>query len=48
MAVYTMERMFDLGAAALIFSTALAFTPKDTPDYALFMKVGRGAWCLRW
>ncbi|MBS1800929.1 MAG: flippase-like domain-containing protein [Acidobacteria bacterium] len=41
MAVYTLERMFDLGAAALIFSSALAFAPKDTPDYALFMKVGR-------
>ena len=25
MAVYTLERMFDLGAAAVIFSTALAF-----------------------
>ena len=28
MAVYTIERMFDLGAAAMIFSSALAFTPK--------------------
>jgi hypothetical protein len=41
MAVYTLERMFDLGSAALIFSTALAFAPKNTPDYELFMKVGR-------
>jgi len=46
MAVYTLERMFDLGSAALIFSTALAFAPKDTPDYALFMKVGRGSLLL--
>lgn len=46
MAVYTLERMFDLGAAALIFSSALAFAPKDTPDYALFMKVGRGSLLL--
>lgn len=46
MAVYTLERMFDLGAAALIFSTALAFAPKNTPDYALFMKVGRGSLLL--
>jgi len=30
-AVYTVERMFDLGAAALIFSTALAFMPKTPP-----------------
>ncbi len=46
MAVYTLERMFDLGSAALIFSTALAFSPKNTPDYALFMKVGRGSLLL--
>lgn len=46
MAVYTLERMFDLGAAALIFSSALTFAPKDTPDYALFMKVGRGSLLL--
>jgi hypothetical protein len=42
-AVYTLERMFDLGAAALIFSTALAFAPKNTPGYDLFMRVGRGS-----
>lgn len=30
-AVYTVERMFDLGAAALIFSTAVAFMPKSPP-----------------
>jgi uncharacterized membrane protein YbhN (UPF0104 family) len=42
-AVYTIERMFDLGAAALIFSTALAFAPKDLPDHELFAKVGFGS-----
>jgi hypothetical protein len=42
-AVYTLERMFDLGAAAAIFSGALAFAPKNTPSYALFMRVGRGS-----
>jgi uncharacterized membrane protein YbhN (UPF0104 family) len=42
-AVYTLERMFDLGSAALIFSSALAFAPKNTPSYELFMKVGRGS-----
>src|SRR5215469_15311214 len=26
-AIYTLERMFDLGSAAVIFSTALAFAP---------------------
>jgi hypothetical protein len=46
MAVYTLERMFDLGSAALIFSSALAFAPKNTPDYSLFMKVGRGSLLL--
>jgi glycosyltransferase 2 family protein len=40
MAVYTMERMFDLGAAALIFSSALAFTPKDLPHHEVFVKAG--------
>jgi uncharacterized membrane protein YbhN (UPF0104 family) len=30
-AVYIVERMFDLGAAALIFSAALAFLPKTPP-----------------
>src|SRR5882757_310456 len=40
-AVYTIERMFDLGAAAIIFSSALAFTPKDLPNHELFVKTGR-------
>src|SRR3984885_3252298 len=39
-AVYTIERMFDLGAAAVIFSCALAFTPKDLPHHELFVKTG--------
>jgi hypothetical protein len=39
-AVYTLERMFDLGAAALIFSTALAFMPKDMPHQQIFMRAG--------
>lgn len=39
-AVYTIERMFDLGAAALIFSTALAFTPKTMPHHEVFVKAG--------
>jgi hypothetical protein len=42
-AIYTLERMFDLGSAALIFSTALAFAPKNTPSYDIFMRVGRGS-----
>lgn len=39
-AVYTIERMFDLGAAAVIFSGALAFTPKDLPHHDRFLHVG--------
>ncbi len=40
-AVYTMERMFDLGAAAMIFSSALAFTPANMPHHELFVRTGR-------
>ena len=39
-AVYTIERMFDLGAAAVIFSTALAFTPRDLPHHDVFVRAG--------
>ena len=39
-AVYTIERMFDLGAAALIFSSALAFTPKNLPHHEVFVRSG--------
>jgi hypothetical protein len=42
-AVYTIERMFDLGAAAIIFSSAMAFTPKGLPHHDLFVKVGVGS-----
>jgi len=42
-AVYTLERMFDLGSAALIFSTALAFMPKDMPHQQIFMRAGIGS-----
>ena len=39
-AVYTIERMFDLGSAAMIFSAALAFTPKDMPHHEVFVRTG--------
>jgi len=41
-ATYTLERMFDLGAAALIFSSALVLTPKDAvlPHREIFIHVG--------
>jgi hypothetical protein len=39
-AVYTIERMFDLGAAAILFSGALAFTPSSAPHHEVFVKAG--------
>lgn len=39
-AVYTIERMFDLGAAAIIFSSALLFVPRDLPHHAIFVRTG--------
>jgi uncharacterized membrane protein YbhN (UPF0104 family) len=39
-AVYTIERMFDLGAAALIFSGALLFVPRDLPHHEIFLRTG--------
>jgi uncharacterized membrane protein YbhN (UPF0104 family) len=39
-AVYTIERMFDLGAAAIIFSSALLFAPSDLPHHEVFIRTG--------
>ena len=39
-AVYTIERMFDLGAAAIIFSSALLFAPSDLPHHEVFVRTG--------
>jgi len=39
-AVYTIERMFDLGAAAIIFSSALLFAPRDLPHHEVFVRTG--------
>jgi hypothetical protein len=39
-AVYTIERMFDLGAAAIIFSGALLFAPRDIPHHEIFVRTG--------
>lgn len=40
LAVYTIERMFDLGAAAMIFSSALLFVPRDLPHHEIFVHTG--------
>lgn len=42
-AVYTVERMFDLGAAAVVFSSALAFTPAGLAHRERFVRVGVGS-----
>ena len=42
-AVYTVERMFDLGAAAVVFSSALAFTPAGLEHRDRFVRVGVGS-----
>jgi uncharacterized membrane protein YbhN (UPF0104 family) len=39
-AVYTIERMFDLGAAAIIFSSALLFAPPGLPHREVFIHTG--------
>ena len=39
-AVYTIERMFDLGAAATIFSAALLFAPRDLSHHEIFVRTG--------
>lgn len=44
-AVYTVERMFDLGAAALVFSAGVAFMPKTPPmpHAGVIARLGRGS-----
>lgn len=42
-AVYTVERMFDLGAAAIVFSSALAFAPAGMEHRDRFVRVGVGS-----
>ena len=47
-AVYTVERMFDLGAMALIFSLALLFAPdrNTLPHHELMVKVAKGSFIV--
>ena len=42
-AVYTVERMFDLGAAAVVFSSALAFSPAGLEHRDRYVRVGVGS-----
>lgn len=40
LAVYSIERAFDLGAAAILFSITLAFAPHDMPHHEAFARAG--------
>jgi len=40
LAVYSIERGFDLGAAAILFSLALLFAPRDMPHHEAFLRAG--------
>lgn len=40
LAVYSVERAFDLGAAAVLFSVTLAVAPRDLPHHAAFVRAG--------
>lgn len=39
-AVYSIERIFDLAAAAILFSVTLAFAPRDIPHHEAFARAG--------
>jgi hypothetical protein len=39
-AIYSLERAFDLAAAAILFSTALAFAPASLPHHQAFARAG--------
>jgi uncharacterized membrane protein YbhN (UPF0104 family) len=40
LAVYSIERAFDLSAAAILFSTTLAFAPRNMPHHEAFARAG--------
>lgn len=40
LAVYSVERAFDLGAAAILFSLTLAAAPHNLPNHALYVRAG--------
>jgi len=40
LAVYSIERGFDLGAAAILFSLALLFAPRNMPHHEAFARAG--------
>ena len=40
LAIYSIERSFDLGAAAILFSLALLFAPRNMPHHEAFARAG--------
>jgi hypothetical protein len=40
LAIYSVERAFDLGAAAILFSVTLAFSPRNMPHHGAFARAG--------
>ena len=40
LAIYSIERAFDLGAAAILFSVTLAFAPHDLPHHHAYVRAG--------
>jgi len=40
LAIYSIERAFDLGAAAILFSLTLAFAPRNLPHHELYLRAG--------
>jgi hypothetical protein len=40
LAIYSIERAFDLGAAAILFSVTLAFAPHNMPHHEAFARAG--------
>jgi uncharacterized membrane protein YbhN (UPF0104 family) len=40
LAVYSIERAFDLASAAILFSTTLAFAPRNMPHHEAFARAG--------
>jgi uncharacterized membrane protein YbhN (UPF0104 family) len=40
LAIYSIERAFDLGAAAILFSVTLAFAPRNLPHHAAYVRAG--------
>jgi uncharacterized membrane protein YbhN (UPF0104 family) len=46
LAIYSVERAFDLGAAAILFSVTLAFAPHDLPHHEAYVRAGAASLVL--